>query len=241
MSLRQYLLDPRHGQARRLSMRETRVEYHGVFAPDDRSIVFAAISLSGTQGNVDLATIGVDGEGFRVIVGDHGKLAHQEWPSWSPDGTRLAFSSTHEGNQEIYAARADGTDLQRLTQSPGQDAHPCWSPKGDTIIFATDRWGGLELAQVNPDGTELRRLTESPGLDDYPAVSPDGRQVAFVTNRDGQYEVYILSLGHPAAPRNLSRHPGRDTFPTWAPDGQGVTIVSDRDGGSDLYTLPISP
>jgi TolB protein len=235
----QYLLEP-GGEPRRLARRDVRVEYNGVFAPDDRSILFASISLSGTQGNVDIATIGADGEGFRVIVGDQGKLAHQDWPSPSPDGRRFAFSSTHEGNQEIYTAKLDGTDVVRLTQNPGHDAHPFWSPSGDAILFATDRWGGLELASVRPDGTGLHRLTESPGLDDYPAVSPDGRHVAFVSNRDGQFEVYVIGPDG-AAPRNLSNHPGRDTFPTWTPDGQGVTIVSDRDGGTDLYTLLFTP
>ena len=80
---------------------------------------------------------------------------HQDWPAWSPDGKRIAFSSTHEGNQEIYAAAVDGSDLVRLTQNPGIDAHPCWSPDGRTIAFATDRWGGLELASVKADGTGL--------------------------------------------------------------------------------------
>lgn len=235
----QYLREP-GGPPRRLSRRATRVEYNGVVTPDGRSVLFAAISLSGTQGNVDVATIGVDGEGFRVIVGDQGKLAHQDWPSPAPDGRRFAFSSTHEGNQEIYTAAIDGSDLVRLTQSPGHDAHPCWSPTGDRIVFATDRWGGLELASVLPDGTGLTRLTSSPGLDDYPAVSPDGRHIAFVSNRDGQYEVYVLGPDS-TEPRNLSNHPGRDTFPTWTPDGAGLTIVSDRDGGTDLYTLPFRP
>ena len=119
-----------------------------------------------------------------------GPLSHQDWPSWSPDGRRFAFSSTHEGNQEIYTAGADGKGLVRLTNSPGIDAHPSWSPDGRSIAFATDRWGGLELAAVRPDGTGLLRLTRSHGLDDYPCYSPDGRRLAFASNRDGQFEVY---------------------------------------------------
>src|SRR6202012_1591976 len=109
----------------------------------------------------------------KALIGKvSGKLAHAEWPSPSPDGKRFAFTSTHDGNQEVYTAAIDGTDLLRLTQSPGVDAHPCWTPDG-SVVFATDRWGGLELAVVRGDGTGLRRLTQSRGLDDYPAVSPD--------------------------------------------------------------------
>src|SRR5262249_45807512 len=149
-------------------------EYHGVFAPDGVRELFAAISLSGTQGNLDIAAVNSDGTGHKTVISDQGKLAHQDWPSWSPDGRRLPVSSTQEGNQEIETCAADGTDLVRVTQSTGIDAHPAWSPSGRTIAFATDRWGGLELAAVKPDGTNLVRLTQSPGLDDYPAYSPDG-------------------------------------------------------------------
>ena len=130
-------------------------EYDGSFSPDGKKVLFAAITLSGTQGNLDLAMVNADGSGLTKISDDGGKLVHQDWPAWSPDGKRIAFSSTHEGNQEIYTAAVDGSDLVRLTQNPGIDAHPCWSPDGKTIAFATDRWGGLELASVKADGTGL--------------------------------------------------------------------------------------
>ncbi|MFO0907540.1 MAG: biopolymer transporter Tol [Isosphaeraceae bacterium] len=222
---------------RRLTDRKA-PEYHGTFSPDGARVLFAAITLSGTQGNLDIAIVNTDGSSERTLVGDQGKLAHQDWPSWSPDGRRIAFSSTHEGNQEIYLAQADGTNLTRLTQSPGIDTHPVWSPDGQSIAFATDRWGGMEVATVKVDGSSLARLTRSPGLDDYPAWSPDGRHLAFVSNRDGQFEVY-LARADGSGPTNLTRHPARDSFPTWTPDGQAVTLVSDREGGPDLYNLPL--
>lgn len=215
-------------------------EYNGVYSPDGSRLLLVAITLSGTQGNLDIASIAADGSDLKVVAGDHGKLSHQDWPAWSPDGRRIAFSSTHEGNQEIYTARIDGSDVVRLTQSPGLDAHPVWAPDGQSVVFATDRWSGLELASVRPDGTGLKRLTTSPGLDDYPAFSPDGARLAFVSNRDGQYEIYVASADG-SNPVNLSRHAERDTFPTWTPDGHGVTFVSSRDGGLDLYTQRIEP
>ena len=231
----EYLLDVEKGAARRLTDRKA-PDYNAAFAPDGARLLVVLNELSGTQGILSIASVRVDGTGVRKVVGGlGGKLSHQDWPAWSPDGKRLAFSSTHEGNQEIYIAAIDGTALVRLTQSPGLDTHPCWSPDGRAIAFATDRWGGLELATVHPDGTGLTRLTRSPGLDDYPAYAPDGKRLAFVSSRDGQFEVYVAAADG-SGPTNLSRHPGRDTYPTWTPDGRGVTFVSDRDGGTDLYT-----
>ena len=241
MHVWQYVLDTKTAGAvaRRITDRKE-PEYNGAFSPDGTRILFAAITLSGTQGNLDIAAVNADGGALKTVFAGTGPLSHQDWPTWSPDGRRFAFSSTHEGNQEIYAADVDGTALVRLTNSPGIDAHPTWSPDGRSIAFATDRWGGLELAAVKPDGTGIVRLTRSRGLDDYPAYSPDGKRMAFVSNRDGQFEIQVCDSDG-SRPVNVSLHPLRDTFPTWTRDGRGVTFVSDRDGGADIYTRTLEP
>jgi Tol biopolymer transport system component len=238
----QYVLDPSDPSSlKRLTDRKAGVEYNAAVSPDGSRVLLVVVSLSGTQGNLDIAALKSDGSDLKIVAGDEGgKLSHQDWPSWSPDGRRFAFSSTHEGNQEIYVADADGSNRVRVTQSPGQDAHPCWSPDGKRIAFATDRWGGMELASASPDGTELTRLTKSTGLDDYPAYSPDFQSIAFVSNRDGQFEIYVARADG-SKPINVSNHPARDTFPTWTIDGQGVTWVSNRAGGADIFTQQRPP
>jgi TolB protein len=235
----QYVMDAgKPTSARRVTKRDT-PDYDAAFTPHGERLLLVAVAQSGTQGNLDVAVVAAEGGETKTLIGDvGGKLAHAEWPSPSPDGKRFAYTSTHEGNQEVYVAAIDGTHAVRLTQSPGVDAHPCWTPDGKSIVFATDRWGGLELAIVRDDGTGLTRLTRSPGLDDYPSVSPDGKQLAFGTSRDGNLEVYV-SAADGARPVNLSSHPGVDTMPTWTPDGRGVTFVSSRAGGFDLYTAAV--
>ena len=49
-------------------------------------------------------------------------------PSWSPDGTKIAFASGRDGNDEIYVMNADGSDQTRLTSDPADDYYPSWSP-----------------------------------------------------------------------------------------------------------------
>ncbi len=233
--IRQYVTGTDPASVPRRVTKRDEPEYNAVFSPDGKTLLMVLISLSGTQGNLDIAAIHADGTGQRIVARDSGKLSHQDWPAWSPDGSRFAYSSTHEGNQEIYTAAADGSQVTRVTQSLGIDGHPCWTPDGRRLLLATDRWGGLEIASVLADGTGLKRLTRSPGLDDYPAPSPDGSRIAFVSNRDGQYEVYVCSAGG-TNPWNLSRDPLRDSYPTWRPDGSGVTFVSNRGGSSEIYT-----
>ena len=224
--------------AKRLTDRAS-PDFHAVFSPDGTRLLIVTVTQSGTQGNLDIGMVPREGGALKGIVGDHdGKLSHQEWPSWSPDGKRFAYSSTHEGNQEIYTANIEGGDVVRVTQSLGIDEHPCWSPDGKSILFATDRWGGLEIASADVDGSNVKRLTTSPRLDDYPAVSPDGKRFAFLSNRDGNYEIYFANIDG-SHPRNLSNHRKRDTMPCWTPDGKGVTFVSERDGGVDLCTVEV--
>jgi TolB protein len=236
----QYTLDTASDAPPRRLSRRTAPEHSAVFASDGQRLLLVTVTQSGTQGNLDIAALRPDGSGLTPVAHDTNGLSHQDWPAWAPDGRRFAFSSTHDGNQEIYTAAADGSDVVRVTQSPGIDAHPCWSPDGQWLAFATDRWGGLEVAKARPDGTGLVRLTRSRGLDDYPAWAPDGARLAFVSNRDGQFEVYVMTAAGDD-PVNISRHPRRDTYPTWTPDGRGVTFVSNRDGGCDIYTRAVVP
>src|SRR6185437_2994544 len=97
MHVWQYVLDTKvpGAVARRLTDRKD-PEYNGAFSPDGARILFAAITLSGTQGNLDVASINADGTGLKTVFAGVGPLSHQDWPSWSPDGRRFAFSSTHE-------------------------------------------------------------------------------------------------------------------------------------------------
>ena len=213
-------------------------EFDAAWSPDGKRLAFCFDKTVPNQGDMDVYTIGTDGEDPKPALTSAGKLSHEEWPSWSPDGQWLALSSTRDGNQEIYVVRPDGKDLRRVTSDPAIDAHPAWSPDGKQIVFATSRWGDLELAVVNTDGTGLTRLTESRGLDDYPAWSPDGRRIAFTSNRDGNLEIYTCEPAGENA-RNITAHSSIDNFPTWTPSGN-LTFVSNRDGGFDLYTQTIA-
>lgn len=221
-------------EERRLTKREA-PEYDACWSPDGKRLAFAYDNAMPNQGDIEVYSIGADGEGLQAVSTSPGKLTHEEWPGWSPDGEWIAFSSTREDNQDIYVCRPDGKDLKRLTSDPAIDAHPCWSPDGKHIAFSTGRWGGMELATMNADGSGLTRLTESRGLDDYPAWSPDGRRIAFTSNRDGNLEIYTIDPDG-KNPRNETQHAAIDNFPTWSPDGK-LTFVSNRDGGFDIYKL----
>jgi Tol biopolymer transport system component len=106
----------------------------------------------------------------------------------------LAFVSDRDGSYQIYLMNADGTQLQRLTEGPGENAKPAWSPDGSQIVFTSDRDGNREIYIMNSDGSGQRNFTNYPGDDHSPAWSPDGSSIAFVNNFEGADEVVVLEL-----------------------------------------------
>jgi Tol biopolymer transport system component len=88
---------------------------------------------------------------------------------WSPDGSRIAFTSIRDGNLELYVMNADGSGVQRLTNHPADDKAPAWSPDGTRLAFQTNRDGNWEIYRIGVDGSELTNLTRSPAQETFPA------------------------------------------------------------------------
>ena len=80
-------------------------------------------------------------------------------PTGSPDGRRIAFSSTRDGNSEVYVMTADGKNQRRLTRDPASDGSPSWSPDGRRIAFLRWHNGMADVHVMRADGTHVRRLT----------------------------------------------------------------------------------
>lgn len=184
--------------------------------------------------------------------------ARDDSPDWSPDGTQIAFTSTRDGNSEIYVMAisdetdADSSDQRRLTSTPEDELYPDWSPDGTQIAFTIERDGHTDIYVIEildgttADGSNYRRLTDNDTDDWEPAWSPDGTQIAFISNRDGNDEIYVMAVSDEtdadgSDQRRLTNNPGWDYDPAWSPDGTQLAFTSQRDGSYlDLYVMDIS-
>ena len=143
-------------------------EWHPALSPDGDRIVFN----SGNDGG-DIYVMNADGSDVQILMdnaifGQYAQTRHPDrqrieyeyyFPSWSPDGDRIAFTSGGDAS-DIYVMKSDGTSIQRLTDRNSIDWCPSWSPDGQHIVFESYRNGYTNIYAMNADGSDVVRLTD---------------------------------------------------------------------------------
>ncbi|HSB60795.1 MAG TPA: hypothetical protein VLI67_03695 [Vicinamibacteria bacterium] len=148
---------------------------------------------------------------------------------------------------DIFTARDDGSELERLTHTPGYDAEATLSPDGGTIVFTSVRDGDLEVYTMNPDGTRVKRLTHEPGYDGGPFFSPDGTRIVWRRDapedeaalgryrqllRQGLYspgtlEIWVMDRDG-SNKRQVTRLGAASFAPSFHPDGKRIVFSSNH-------------
>ncbi len=198
------------------------------WSPDGALLAYT--SFQGGFQAVAFARPGAGREG-RLEVGGKNWL-----PAWSPDGSRLAFTSNRDGNEEIYVAGRDGSNLTRLTRHWGIDTSPAWSPDGGRIAFTSGRSGRPQIWVMDADGANQRQVTDERYCD-RPTWSPSlYDEIAYVSRTKTGFDIMVMEMGS-GTPRQLTHGEGFNESPAWAPSGRHLAFTSTRAGGQQIWTM----
>jgi TolB protein len=231
------------------------------FSFDGRELVFQ--STRDGAGCDQIFAMKTDGTGLRRVSSGEGRTT---CAYFTPDGSRIVYASTHLGSRDcpprpdfsrgyvwpvydsydIFSAKPDGSDLRRLTSTPGYDAEATIGPDG-RIVFTSVRDGDMEIYSMAGDGSDVRRLTNRRGPDGGPFFSRDGRQIVFrgrslppgpelddymTLLRDGLWrptslEIFVMNADGSGL-RQVTRLDGASFAPFFTPDGTRIIFSSNH-------------
>jgi Tol biopolymer transport system component len=175
------------------------------FSPENTKLIFGTWYAELVEGRIVLtftiATVNLDGTGYRTLSNEG---TFHATPTYSPDGTRIAYSSPINSNFEppgerIVIANADGTRPRALTEGePAMYAsEPRFSPDGRSLVFVGWEEGEEEeevsIFTIDVDGSNLLRVRRMPSYIDRPEWTPDGRLIVYDMEVEGEFELYSIT------------------------------------------------
>ena len=174
---------------------------------------------------------------------------------------RVVFTSTRNGDLDLYVANSDGSDLRQLTDTPGYDGGAFFTPDCSSLVWRASRPHGEELAKyrellaadlvqpsaleifwMDADGSNVRQLTDNGRANFAPYPLPDGSGAIFASNLGGserEFDLFTVGL-EGDRPVRVTYAPGFDSFPMLSPDGRWLVFASNRAGPAGETNLFIA-
>jgi serine/threonine-protein kinase len=180
-------------------------------SPDGRSAAYYTLGLNRHLGVYDIQ---------RDIVTKLTSDGAAVFPTWTPDGKRVAFAWSKAGPVNIWWKPLDGSgEMEQLTKSEFSQYPGSWTQDGRYLALveanpATDS----DILVLKMEDRQLSRFVTTPSGEQSPDFSPDGRWLAYASNESGRLEIYIRSFPGGDRRITISNQGGMD--PLWAPDGR---------------------
>ncbi|WP_251549264.1 alpha/beta hydrolase family protein [Neobacillus muris] len=197
------------------------------FAPDGNSFIYVETTIDKETDDYQSHLF------FQGLTGDEPAV---QWtfgkgknysPSWSPDGTELAFISSRSGKNQLFCLSKFGGEARQLTNLPSGASHPVWSPDGKTIAFVTS----LKLDQTLSNQEEADKKQDKPQPLEVSQMKYKSDSSGFWQGQYSQIAVIDINSGEVT---QLTEGNVDYALYGWSPDGQNLLIGADLEEQSDL-------
>jgi TolB protein len=199
----------------------------------------AYISVLGHLPNksFQLIVADADGENPHVVMQSREPLMS---PSWSPDGTSLAYVSFEDRLPTMYVQTLKTGERHVVSAHAGVNQAPAWSPdsKKMALVLST-RDGNLDIYVLDLATQQLTRITDDPGIDTEPQWSKDGQSLYFTSDRAGGPQIYKVGLKPGDKPRRLTFQGSYNARPRVSPDESQLAFVTQDDGAYRIATMDL--
>ena len=184
----------------------------------------AYITKSGKRYALQVAD--ADGHSPQTVVSSNEPLIS---PSWSPDGTKLAYVSFEKKKPIIFVQSLTSGSREILANYKGNNSAPAWSPDGSKLAIVLTYGANSQIYTISSSGGNLKQITKSTAIDTEPAFSPDGSMIYFSSDRGGKPQIYKVPADGGAASR-VTFEGSYNVSPRFSPDGKSLAYIR-NDGG----------
>ncbi|EEO28107.2 tol-Pal system beta propeller repeat protein TolB [Oxalobacter formigenes HOxBLS] len=176
-----------------------------------------------------------DGEGRQLALRSKEPIIS---PSWSPDGTKVAYVSFEAKKPVVYVQNLVTRARTVVANYKGNNSAPSWSPDGTKLAVALSKNGYTQIYTVNANGGSLRQLTQTRSINTEPQFSADGKWIYFTSDRSGGPQIYKIGVNGGNAQR-VTFGSNYNISPRVSPDGKSLAYISRRNGGFQLYLMDL--
>ncbi|MEI7783785.1 MAG: Tol-Pal system beta propeller repeat protein TolB [Betaproteobacteria bacterium] len=161
-------------------------------------------------------------------------------PSWSPNGTSLAYVSFESRKPVIYSQEVATGRRRLLANFRGSNSAPAWTADGRQVVATLSRDGGSQIYVMDAaGGGEPRRLTQSSSIDTEPTCSSDGRWIYFVSDRGGSPQIYRMPTAGGSADR-VTFTGNYNISPAISPDAKSMAFIARVGGAYKLHLMDLA-
>lgn len=159
---------------------------------------------------------------------------------WSPDGTKMIFTSERDGNNEIYIMDAYGNNQKRLTNNNTRDYHHCWSPDSKKIVYVSNEDGNQEIYIMDVDGAIKINITNSEIDEMFPCWSPDGKTILYSQQEDEGWKIYSMNTNGENRQKVSEYYgPNWELYPQLSPNGKRIAYFTHvpKDNSRNIFVM----